>query len=63
MEVAEYPQKPKKTQIAKMGISITNEIGAKFRRPYRKSGSESKNMSLDFASEVVEYPQNPKKTK
>ena len=42
-----------------MGISITNEIGAKFRRPYRKSGSESKNMTSDFALEVAKYPQKP----
>jgi len=26
---------------------------------YKKSGSESKNMTSDFASEVAEYPPNP----
>jgi len=38
------------------------EIGAKFRHRYRKSGSESKNMTSDFAPEVDKYPkktQNP----
>jgi len=29
------------------------EIGAKFRRLYRKSGSKSKNPTSDFASEVA----------
>jgi len=32
------------------------EIGAKFRHPYTKSGSESKNMKSDSAPEVVKYP-------
>ena len=36
------------------------EIGAKFRHPHKKSGSESKNMTSDFASEVAKYPQNTK---
>jgi len=29
------------------------------RRLYRKSESESKNMTSDFAPEVAKYPQNP----
>jgi len=33
------------------------EIRAKFRCLYRKSGSESKNMTSCFASEVAKYPQ------
>ena len=35
------------------------EICAKFRHRYRKSGSESKNTTSDFAPEVAKYPQYP----
>jgi len=38
-----------------------SEIGAKFRRLFRKSGSPSKNMTLDFAPEVAEYPESSPK--
>ena len=33
------------------------EIHAKFRRPYRKLGSPSKNTTSDFAPELAKYPQ------
>jgi len=39
------------------------EIRAKFRRPYRKSGSPSKNMTSDFVPKLAKYPKgaaNPK---
>jgi len=36
-----------------------HKIRAKFHHPYNKSGSKSKNMTSDFASEVANYPQNP----
>jgi len=39
------------------------EISAKFRHYYRKSGSESKNMTSDFAPDVAKYPQHPKTPK
>jgi len=55
---------------AKKGIYLSSvcpasarEIGAKFRRFYRKSGLPSKNTTSDFASEVVNTPKvalNPK---
>jgi len=35
-----------------------SEIGAKFCRLYRKSGSPSKNMTSDFAREVAKYPKS-----
>jgi len=35
------------------------EIYAKFRHPYEKLGSESKNMTSYFAPELAKYPQNP----
>ena len=35
-----------------------SEIGTKFRHPHRKSGSESKNMSSNFAPEEAKWPQN-----
>jgi len=35
------------------------EIRAKFCHPYKKLGSEGKNMTLDFALEIAKYPQNP----
>jgi len=37
-----------------------SEMGMKFHHPYRKSGSGSKNMTLDFAPEVAKYPKTPK---
>jgi len=40
-----------------MGPRKLSEIGAKFRRLYRKSESESKSMTSDFAPEVAKYPQ------
>ena len=39
------------------------EICAKFRRLYRKSESENKNMTSDFAPEVAKYPQTPNSQK
>jgi len=41
-------------------ISELREIRVKFRSPYSKSGSPSKKMTSDFASEVpvVKYPKN-----
>jgi len=43
-----------------------SDIGAKFRRICRKSGSQSKNMTSDFAPEVGKYPKSsfkPQKNK
>jgi len=41
-------------------ISETMRDTREISSPYKKSGSESKNMTSDFASEVVaKYPQNP----
>jgi len=36
-------------------------MGAKFRRLYKKPGSESKNMTSDFVPEVAKYPPKPQK--
>ena len=39
------------------------EMDAKFRHLYRKSWSESKNMTSDFVPEVAKYPKTPKQSK
>jgi len=38
-----------------------SEIGAKFHRLYRKSGSPSKNVTSDFAPKVAKYPKSSHK--
>ena len=40
-------------------ISETMQDTCEILLPYKKSGSESKNMTSDFASEVAKYPENP----
>jgi len=57
-EIAKYLQNSDPPKIAPSRISIT-QINVKFRRPYRKLGSPSKNTTSDFASEVAKYPPNP----
>jgi len=53
-ELAKYPKSsPKSLNTPKWGSQKRCEICAKFRRPYRKSGSPSKNMTSDFAPEVA----------
>jgi len=39
-------------------LSRDSDIGAKFRRLYRKSWSPSKNVTSDFALEVAKYPKS-----
>jgi len=43
-------------------MSKVHELRAKFRNPYKKSGSESKKMTSDFALElnIPKIPQIPK---
>ena len=52
-EVATDLQNPQNPQIAQNGDLDNYAIGAKFRRPNRKSGSPSKNLTSDLALEVA----------
>ena len=47
--------------LSRVRYRILSEIGATFRRLYRKSGSPSKNMTSDFALEVAKYPKSSPK--
>jgi len=53
-ELGKYPiSSPKPTNSRKWGSQKQSEMRAKFRRPHRKAGSPSKNMTSDFAPEVA----------
>jgi len=63
-ELAKYSKSRPNPQIAQ-NEDLANDAryALKFRRPYRKSGSLSKNMMSDFAPELPKYPKgaaNPK---